>query len=47
MRKSTIDYIDTVTLFMERAIAGEPMIFFDLETTGLKEALTGFFPAVL
>ena len=38
MRKSTIDYIDTVTLFMERAIAGEPMIFFDLETTGLKRS---------
>ena len=35
MRKSTIDYIDTVTSFMERAVAGEPMIFFDLETTGL------------
>ena len=38
MRKSTIDYIDTVTSFMERAVAGEPMIFFDLETTGLKRS---------
>ena len=38
MRKSTIDYIDTVTSFMEQAIAGEPMIFFDLETTGLKRS---------
>ena len=36
MRKSTINYIDTVIEFMKYATAGKPIIVFDLETTGLK-----------